>query len=153
MRTFVFRDAKSHEFWNIELQGNSFTVTYGRQGGAGQTQAKEFADEAEVRKEHDKLVREKLAKGYVETTPSAARPSSQREALEAALAENPDDLATHMAYADWLNDQGDPRGEFSQAQLALEEPGRSPKERKSLQKREQELLSIYERQWIGDLAL
>jgi uncharacterized protein (TIGR02996 family) len=152
MRTFVFSNAKSHKFWNIELHGNSFTVTYGRQGTKGQSKTKEFADEAKAQKEHDKLVKVKLEKGYVETTPSTGKPSSQREALEAALVENPDDLATHMAYADWLNDQGDPRGEFIQTQLALEDPKVSANERKSLQKREEALLKKHGREWFGDLS-
>ncbi len=63
-----------------------------------------------------------------------------REAFEKAILENPDDLAGYAAYADWLAEQGDPRGEFMQVQLALEDEGRPAKERKRLQKREQELL-------------
>jgi uncharacterized protein (TIGR02996 family) len=63
-----------------------------------------------------------------------------REALESALVENPDDLAAHMAYADHLNEQGDPRGELIQTQLALENEGLSSKERASLKAREKKLL-------------
>ena len=130
MRTFTYSDAKSHKFWNIDLQGNQFTVTYGRIGAAGQSQTKEFADAAKAQKEHDKLVKEKLAKGYVETTPSAqAPPRSLREALEEALAASPDDLASHMAYADWLSEQpakaDQARGEFVRVQLALEDEKKS----------------------------
>ena len=44
MRTFQFSDAKSHKFWNIDVQGKSFTVTFGKIGTAGQTKTKEFAD-------------------------------------------------------------------------------------------------------------
>src|SRR6516162_3038535 len=101
MRTFTFSDQKSHKFWNIELKGNAFTVTYGRQGTAGQTQTKQFPDAARAQKEHDKLVKDKLAKGYAETSPKTASPATpMREALEAALVANPDDLASHSAYAD-----------------------------------------------------
>ena len=39
--------------------------------------------------------------------------SPLRAALESALAENPDDLASHMAYADLLVDEGDPRASSS----------------------------------------
>jgi uncharacterized protein (TIGR02996 family) len=153
MRTFTYSDAKSHKFWNIELQGNAFTVTYGRQGTAGQTQTKTFPGAAAAQKEHDKLVKEKLAKGYRETTP-AARPAagSLREALERALVENPDDVAAHMAYADYLQEQGDPRGEFIQVQLEMEDPARSPAERKSLRDREVKLLETHAREWLGGLA-
>ncbi len=114
MRTFTLSDAKSHKFWNIDLQGKALTVTYGRIGTAGQTQTKTFPSAAAAQKEHDKLVREKLAKGYRETTPKAAASggASLREALETALLDNPDDIAAHMAYADYLQEQGDPRDEF-----------------------------------------
>ena len=35
-----------------------------------------------------------------------------RAALEAALADNPEDLAGHAAHADLLAERDDPRGEF-----------------------------------------
>jgi uncharacterized protein (TIGR02996 family) len=75
-----------------------------------------------------------------------------REALEGALFANPDDLASHMAYADWLAEQGDPRGELIQVQLALEDEGKPADERKKLQQREQELLGAHQRVWLGGLA-
>src|SRR4051794_5837247 len=81
-----------------------------------------------------------------------SQPDPMREALEQALIDNPDDVASHMAYADYLREQGDPRGEFIQVQLALEDPARSAAERKRLKKREQELLGAHEREWLGELA-
>ena len=66
MRTFEFRDGSSAKFWTIELTGTRFTVRFGKTGAAGQTQTKEFADEAKAKKEHDKLIAEKVAKGYAE---------------------------------------------------------------------------------------
>ncbi len=77
---------------------------------------------------------------------------SLRDALESALVENPDDLATHYAYADFLQEQGDPRGEFIQVQLALEDPQRTEAERRKLQARVKELLREHHRQWLGILA-
>jgi uncharacterized protein (TIGR02996 family) len=79
-------------------------------------------------------------------------PSETREALEAALAAEPDDLASHMAYADFLTEQGDPRGEFIAVQLALEDPTCPPGERKKLRQREKALLQNHEREWLGELA-
>ncbi len=35
MRTFEYRDDKSAKFWNIEVHGAAFTVTFGRIGTAG----------------------------------------------------------------------------------------------------------------------
>src|SRR5919108_156006 len=75
-----------------------------------------------------------------------------REALESALADNPDDLASHMAYADFLTEQGDPRGEFIRVQLALEDESVPAGERKRLRQRERELLDAHEREWLGELA-
>src|SRR5215211_1834830 len=118
MRTFVFTDARSNKFWNIDLQGARFTVTFGRIGSKGQTQLKDFTDEAAARKAHDKLVEQKLAKGYVETTAATPPPAPTplQHSLEEAIVEAPDDLAVHSAYADYLMERGDPRGELIQVQ-------------------------------------
>src|SRR5262249_33559798 len=150
MQTFQYSDAKSHKFWNIEVTGTSFTVTYGKVGSAGQTQTRTFATAEKSQAEADKLIREKLKKGYVETTAKAS--SSEAEAFERALAENPHDLAGWCAYADYLAEQGDPRGEFMQVQLALENESLVKTERDALKKREAKLLKQHERDWLGPLA-
>jgi uncharacterized protein (TIGR02996 family) len=153
MRTFVFSDDRSNKFWNIDLQGARFSVTFGKVGTKGQTQTKDFADAAKAQQAHDKLVAEKLGKGYVETTAGRPQgPAPLQQSLEEALVENPDDLAAHSAYADYLAEQGDPRGELIQVQLALEDAGRPAEERKQLRKREAELLKRHGRQWLGDLG-
>jgi uncharacterized protein (TIGR02996 family) len=153
MRSFEFKDGKSNKFWNIELQGKEFTVTFGKIGTPGQEQTKSFPDAAKAKAAHDKLVAEKLGKGYVETTGKVAvGPSPLQKSLEQALVDNPDDLAAHSAYADYLSEQGDPRGEFIQVQLALEDPKRSKEERKQLQDREKALLKAHGKQWLGFLA-
>src|SRR4051812_45719564 len=138
MRTFQFSDAKSHKFWTIDVRGNAFTVTYGKVGSAGQTQTKTFPTADKARAEADKLVAEKTRKGYVELTPKAVR--TDREALEAAVRANPDDRAAHAALADYLIEQGDPRGEFIQVQLALEDESLSAARRKELKAHEKALL-------------
>jgi uncharacterized protein (TIGR02996 family) len=155
MRTFTFSGGKSSRFWNIELKRKSFTVSFGRIGTKGQSRKKTFPSAAKARQAYDKLIQEKLARGYTETRPQAApAPAARgvREALEEALAANPDDLAAHAAYADYLQEQEDPRGEFIQVQLALEDESKSAAERRKLQKREKELLKKHEREWLGDLA-
>src|SRR4051812_37665888 len=137
MRTFQFSDAKSHKFWNIEVSGDSFTVTYGKVGTAGQTQTKSFASADKAQAEADKLIREKVKKGYVESTPKPA--ATYADAFEQALAANPHDIAGWGAYADYLTEQGDPRGEFMQVQIALEDESRSSAERTTLKKQEGKL--------------
>lgn len=150
MRTFQFSDAKSHKFWNIEVTGKSFTVTYGKVGTAGQTLTKSFAGNDRAQAEADKLINEKTKKGYVETTPKAA--ASHAESFDRALVADPHDLAGWCAYADYLAEQGDPRGEFMLAQIALEDESRSRTERADLKKQEAKLLKQHERDWLGPLA-
>jgi uncharacterized protein (TIGR02996 family) len=154
MRSFVYTDAGSNKFWNIERKGKSFTVTWGKVGTAGQSQTKTFADESKAIKEHDKLIAEKLRKGYAETTAGAApaRPESLRAALEQALLDNPDDLASYHAYADYLTEQGNPQGEFVRVQLALEDRKVPAAERKKLQAREKALLKAHRDEWVGKWA-
>ncbi|MBU8898676.1 DUF4132 domain-containing protein [Corallococcus sp. M34] len=64
MARYEFTEGTSQKFWEITLQGASFTVRFGRQGTQGQTQEKSFASEDKARTEHDKLVAEKVKKGY-----------------------------------------------------------------------------------------
>jgi uncharacterized protein (TIGR02996 family) len=68
------------------------------------------------------------------------------------LRADPDDRATHVAYADLLNDQGNPRGEFIEVQLPLEDASCSLAERKWRRQRERELFQSHGRTWLGDLA-
>jgi len=60
----TFKDGKSDKFWSIDVNGKSFTVVYGKTGTAGQTSTKEFDTEEKCLKEAEKLVKEKLSKGY-----------------------------------------------------------------------------------------
>jgi uncharacterized protein (TIGR02996 family) len=78
--------------------------------------------------------------------------NTDREMLESALAADFDDLVAHHAYADLLSEQGDPRGEFIQVQLALENRQLAATERDRLKAREAELLTAHKRQWLGGLA-
>jgi predicted DNA-binding WGR domain protein len=71
-REFHFQEGSSNKFWTIELGARSYTVHFGRMGTAGQTQTKEFSSEAAARAAHDKLVTEKIKKGYKEVSGSQA---------------------------------------------------------------------------------
>lgn len=62
----IYQDEGSHKFWSIEVSGSTFTVTFGKIGSSGQSSTKTFSDEKECLQEAEKLLREKLKKGYVE---------------------------------------------------------------------------------------
>lgn len=85
MRRFELREGTSSKFWQIEQDGASITVAFGKIGTAGQAQVKSFPTEAKARAEHDKLVKEKTGKGYAEVavatgaTMPAATPKAAKE--------------------------------------------------------------------------
>ncbi|WP_276502432.1 AAA domain-containing protein [Terrimonas pollutisoli] len=60
----VFTDATSNKFWEAAVQDDKLIVRYGRVGAKGQVQVKTFADAATTAKEKEKMVKEKLGKGY-----------------------------------------------------------------------------------------
>ena len=86
MRRFELVDGASSKFWEITLDGVDLAVRFGRIGTQGQAKARTFGSEAEARKEHDKLVKEKTGKGYAEvggeSIPSEAVPMTVEVATE-----------------------------------------------------------------------
>lgn len=66
MRRFEFTDGKSNKFWEAGREDALLVIRYGRIGTAGQSQRKPYADEGRATRELEKLIREKLGKGYVE---------------------------------------------------------------------------------------
>ena len=69
------------------------------------------------------------------------------EAFLQAISENPDDDAPRLLYADWLEERGDPRGEFIRVQCALARMDEYDPRRWDLAARERELLAAYQREW------
>lgn len=63
-RELVFEQGTSSKFWRVTASGGELVVTYGRIGSNGQRNVKVFDSDARARREMDKLVAEKLGKGY-----------------------------------------------------------------------------------------
>jgi uncharacterized protein (TIGR02996 family) len=128
MRRFEFKDAKSQKFWEIETEGDAFTVRYGKIGTDGQVQTKTYASAEKAEAEAEKLIKSKTKKGYVEVAidSKAAAPSqtkaaaagSRNPALEAKILDNPDDVDAWQVYFDWLQGEGDPWGERGNLAIA-----------------------------------
>lgn len=72
MRRFEYKDETSNKFWSIELEGDSIHLAWGRIGSKGQSKTRTFDDEEKARKEHEKLIKSKTKKGYVEVTEGSA---------------------------------------------------------------------------------
>jgi len=63
-RRLHYRDEGSDKFWEAAIDGNKLVVRWGRAGTKGQIQLKSFPDGEAAQKEMEKLIREKLGKGY-----------------------------------------------------------------------------------------
>jgi uncharacterized protein (TIGR02996 family) len=150
MRTFELVTPKSPRFWSIDVQGDRLTVTSGEVGTPGHSHTETFMFPEMVEPEAARLIREKTAEGYVETTLSPVTP--QELPFVRALVAAPYDETARAAYADFLTERGDPRGEFMQVQRALEDESLNVVARKKLRDREEELLSEHETAWVGKWA-
>jgi predicted DNA-binding WGR domain protein len=64
MPRYEFKEGTSNKFWEITLDGTAFTTKYGKVGTDGQETVKEWDDDDKAKKEYDKLVAEKVKKGY-----------------------------------------------------------------------------------------
>ncbi len=65
-RYFEFIEGNSSKFWEVAVNGTDVTVRYGRIGSDGQTKTKSFGDESAARAHAQKLIEEKMEKGYME---------------------------------------------------------------------------------------
>jgi predicted DNA-binding WGR domain protein len=89
-RRFEFEEGSSSKFWAVERRARTVTVTFGRIGSAGQEKAKSFPTEAKAVHEEERLIAEKLGKGYREVTAKAAagttpnKPAARTSARPAA---------------------------------------------------------------------
>jgi uncharacterized protein (TIGR02996 family) len=68
-----------------------------------------------------------------------------------AILTAPEDDAPRLAYADWLAQRGDPRGEFIRIQCRVARPPAGDPEHRALQQREAELLQAHYSSWMQGL--
>ncbi len=68
-----------------------------------------------------------------------------------AICEHPDDDGPRLVYADWLDERGDPKGEFIRVQCALEHLQEGDHRRAGLKAREAELLATHRAEWEAPL--
>ena len=95
-RCFIFQDGNSQKFWNIEVEGTGFTVTFGKLGTAGQSSSKSFDSAEKCQKEADKLIGEKTKKGYIESSEDgvkSAKNEGKKYYLEEPWDHEPKELA------------------------------------------------------------
>ncbi|WP_218007169.1 WGR domain-containing protein [Microtetraspora fusca] len=71
-RMLTYVGGGAAKFWEVRQNGTELNIRYGRLGAAGQTQVKSFDSAAAAAAAADKLVAEKLRKGYTEDEAVAA---------------------------------------------------------------------------------
>lgn len=59
-----YHDSKSQKFWQISVKGDAHTVNFGKVGTEGQAKNKSFSDAAAALQDAQKLIQQKLKKGY-----------------------------------------------------------------------------------------
>ena len=75
---------------------------------------------------------------------------TDNEFFQAVLAD-PDDLIPRLIYADWLDEQGDPRGEFIRVQCELADMPETNARRRALLTRQSELLHQHKQKWHAEV--
>jgi predicted DNA-binding WGR domain protein len=63
-KRYVFRDGTSHKFWEVQLNGTSFTTRWGKVGTDGQHKTLQNASAVAAKKAVEALIKEKTGKGY-----------------------------------------------------------------------------------------
>jgi len=149
MARYEYKDAKSSKFWEITLDGDTYTVRFGKIGTDGTVQSKVFSDEATAQKEHDKAVKKKTKKGYVLVASAATAPAAAAGPgadLEAAIHAAPDSRQAWEVYADFLSTQGDPRGELILLHYAAQD---GAGDAKAINARAKEVFDAHSDSWMG----
>lgn len=119
MPRFEFKEGTSSKFWEITKKESVLTTRWGRIGAEGQEKTQKFDNGWDAREAYRKQVLEKEKKGYTRVKPedTGARSKSNKE-LEAAILRAPESPDGYLVYGDWLQSQGDPRGELIALQHA-----------------------------------
>src|SRR5262249_40473293 len=76
---------------------------------------------------------------------------TEDQAFLQAIIENPDYDTLRLVYADYLDERGDPRGEFIRVQCELAKLPEGDPRRPELGTRERRLLQEHEQEWVGRL--
>jgi uncharacterized protein (TIGR02996 family) len=148
-------EGKERVFWEIACTKVTITTRFGRWLNEGRRVEKRLGSAAEAEQLVAKLIADKRKDGY-EDPPrklaagaSSVKGVSMRNAeLEALIDDDPHDPQGYLVYADWLQQQGDARGELIIVQHGLSlDPDDA-----ALARAESTLLKTFEEELLGPLA-
>ncbi|UPZ15412.1 DUF6493 family protein [Flavobacterium humidisoli] len=97
-------DGTSDKFWEIEVIGSNYTVTYGKNGTSGTVQSKSFGSDEECLKMAEKILAEKVKKGYSESgeVDMASKPKSAKTKNADEVIEEYDSIIKSKKISDLL---------------------------------------------------
>lgn len=97
-------DGTSDKFWEIEVIGSNYTVTYGKNGTSGTVQSKSFGSDEECLKMAEKILAEKVKKGYSESgeVDMASKPKSVKTKNADEVIEEYDSIIKSKKISDLL---------------------------------------------------
>lgn len=75
MPRFELVEGSSSKFWEISIRDASLTIRFGKIGTDGTQNYKVFDSTAEAQKEYDKLIAQKMKKGYTKVSDDASAPA------------------------------------------------------------------------------
>ncbi len=139
MPRYEFVKGTSSQFWEVELSGKNITTTSGAIGTDGTQATTTFFDEVTAQKKYKALIRSKVKKGFSLAADGGVIYAPKNEELERAIFEDRDDAQAWQVFGDWLQGQGDPRGEA----IALSFAGDGGQLEK--------LIATHEGVWLGGL--
>ncbi len=151
-------DGDGRVFWEIARDKATIMTRFGRHLSAGRTVVKEHESPATAARAFDKAVEEKRRDGYGEPFTRAEAGAASRKGvsarnpeLEALIDEAPDDPEGYLVYADWLQQQGDPRGELIVTQHRIA-TSKNRREQSLFERDQAALFKKFEAELLGPLA-
>ena len=149
----VTGDGKAAKFWQIHVDGKKLVIKSGKAGTPGTVEKKTIKDAWMIDFERNKAIAEMRRKGY-ELAYSGPQPKTpptpaSDPRLEAQIAKDPHNDDNFAVYADWLQEQGDVRGELASLQI---QAAKQPKDKK-LRNAANKLLTEYRLYFYGPLAV
>jgi len=118
MALFELDDGDLRKFWEVRLDGVKLSFRFGDLGTSGRTRTRTHPDERRAREGYDTAVRAMLAQGYGRRLELQVVDGASFDSAWAQLEQNPDDIAALAVHSDWLQGEGDPRGEVLALHLA-----------------------------------
>ncbi|MDF9823831.1 putative DNA-binding WGR domain protein [Breznakia sp. PF5-3] len=130
-----FKEEGSNKFWKLELEENSYTLTYGKIGSAGTSKVKTFESAEKAEKDAMKLVAAKRKKGYVDAEPEMTMELKKKpKETKKVIIEKPEKIPLPLKDDDkikaWHDEELEEEFKLSNMRMGTSKSSTSQKEKK-----------------------